>query len=297
MRDQLACLVDAGCLRMILSPKDDPRTWLLPGAKRPPLQARLLYYDLTTSQYALLRSMLENAPEGGLWEASPETYAETSGVSVRHQYNLIHGWNRNGRHTPGFLESGVLTLVRKAQRLPRPKPAAYKFNEFKLRLRPELLSRLEAGVQQTLPGIRRLGEPAEDPPNRQPLPPKSATVADDSNATTSKPLIQERRRDSTRATSCFSLDARPTLEQVKTYCQQPNKGVDPQRWFDHYSANGWKIGPNAMMDWQASVRTWERNGASHGNGFGASKQTGAFHRSEVDYGGYDEYDNNPKPKL
>jgi hypothetical protein len=203
---------------MSLSPKDDPRTWLVPGSRevpRPPLHARLLYYDLTKSQYLLLRAMNEHAPEGALWEASPETYAETSRVSVRHQFNLIHGWDTvdkrppgfigpmNARHTPGFLESGVLTLVRKARRLPHPKPAAYKFNEFKLRLKPELLARLEAGVQQTLPGIRRPGEAAEETPNRQPLPttagncchddrqplpPQSATIADDSKAFNSRAL-------------------------------------------------------------------------------------------------------------
>jgi hypothetical protein len=195
---------------MSLSPKDDPRTWLLPGARRPPLHARLHYYDLTKSQLVLLRAMNEHAPEGALWEASAETYAETSGVSVRHQYNLIHGWNRNGRHTDGFLETGVLTEVRKAQRLPRPRPAAYKFNEFALRLRPKLLARLEAGVQQTLEGVLNrkplptvAGNRCHD--DRQPLPPRSATVADDSKATTST-TIQERERDSTTATRSLSLD-------------------------------------------------------------------------------------------
>ena len=30
------------------------------------------------------------------------------------------------------------------------------------------------------------------------------------------------------------------------------------RWFDYYTANGWKVGKNAMKDWRAAVRTWER---------------------------------------
>jgi hypothetical protein len=205
---------------MSLSPKDDPRTWLIPGVKRPPLQARLLYYELTKSERALLRAMVEHAPEGAPMEASPETYAETSGLSVRHIWNLIHGWNRNGRHTAGLLERRILTEQSEAKRWPHPKPAVYTFNEFALRLRPRVLARLEAGVQQTLPGIRRPGEPVEDTSNRQPLPaivgnrchddrqplpPQSATVADDSKATTSK-TIQERERDSTTASRSLSLD-------------------------------------------------------------------------------------------
>jgi hypothetical protein len=125
---------------MSLSPKDDPRTWLLPGPRRiprPPQQARLLYYDLTTSERALLRAMIEHAPEGALMEASPETYAERSGVSQRHIYNLIHGWDdKGGRHHPGFLERHILDCKRKAKRGPHPKSAAYIFNEWALRLLP-----------------------------------------------------------------------------------------------------------------------------------------------------------------
>ena len=49
----------------------------------------------------------------------------------------------------------------------------------------------------------------------------------------------------------------PTLEEVKAYCQERGKGVDPQRWIDHYMAKGWMIGKNRMRDWKAAVRTWE----------------------------------------
>lgn len=56
---------------------------------------------------------------------------------------------------------------------------------------------------------------------------------------------------------------RPTLEDVQAYCAERNKGVDAQKWFDYYSANGWKVGKNPMKDWKAAVRTWER-GDSNG---------------------------------
>jgi hypothetical protein len=149
---------------MSLSPKDDPRTWPIPGPRevpKPRLQARLLYYDLTKSQRALLRAMVEHAPEGALFEASLETYAETSGLSVRHIWNLIHGWKRNGHRTPGLLELKILECKREARRGPvrnrrrggsfyTSRPAAYVFNEWALQLRPELIKRLEAGVQQPL---------------------------------------------------------------------------------------------------------------------------------------------------
>jgi hypothetical protein len=52
--------------------------------------------------------------------------------------------------------------------------------------------------------------------------------------------------------------ARPTLEQVKAYCLERQNTVDPEKWFNHYSANGWKVGRNPMRDWRAAVRTWEQ---------------------------------------
>lgn len=51
---------------------------------------------------------------------------------------------------------------------------------------------------------------------------------------------------------------KPTFEEVQAYCQERKNNVDVARWFDYYTANGWKVGKNAMKDWRAAVRTWER---------------------------------------
>ena len=63
---------------------------------------------------------------------------------------------------------------------------------------------------------------------------------------------------------------KPTLDEVSAYCEerQRTKGtekrnpVDPERFFTYYESNGWKVGRNAMKDWRAAVRTWERNSFS-----------------------------------
>jgi hypothetical protein len=67
----------------------------------------------------------------------------------------------------------------------------------------------------------------------------------------------------------------PTQDEVVAYCRERNKGVDPEAWFDHYSANGWKVGKSGlpMRDWQAAIRTWERNGFSNGKGSSNGKQS------------------------
>ena len=50
----------------------------------------------------------------------------------------------------------------------------------------------------------------------------------------------------------------PDIEDVKLYCQDRANGVNAQKWMDHYQAKGWLIGKNKMKDWQAAVRTWEK---------------------------------------
>lgn len=57
----------------------------------------------------------------------------------------------------------------------------------------------------------------------------------------------------------------PTVEEVAAYCRERKNNVDPQKFVDYYTANGWKVGRNNMKDWRAAVRTWERNGFSNGN--------------------------------
>lgn len=52
---------------------------------------------------------------------------------------------------------------------------------------------------------------------------------------------------------------KPTLEEVVAYCEERNKGVNPNQWYDHYTSNGWKVGKTPMKDWKAAIRTWEHN--------------------------------------
>ena len=52
---------------------------------------------------------------------------------------------------------------------------------------------------------------------------------------------------------------KPTLEEVTEYCKIRQNTINPMAFIDHYESNGWKVGKNAMKDWQAAVRTWERH--------------------------------------
>ena len=48
----------------------------------------------------------------------------------------------------------------------------------------------------------------------------------------------------------------PTVEAVRQYCTAKGIGIDPQRFVDYYTANGWMVGRTKMKDWTAAVRTW-----------------------------------------
>lgn len=52
--------------------------------------------------------------------------------------------------------------------------------------------------------------------------------------------------------------APPTVDQVREYCEERSNTVNPQRFVDYYSSNGWMVGKNKMKDWKAAVRTWEQ---------------------------------------
>ena len=52
--------------------------------------------------------------------------------------------------------------------------------------------------------------------------------------------------------------SKPSLDDVKNYCNGRNNKVDPEAFINYYDSVGWKVGKNKMRDWKAAVRTWER---------------------------------------
>lgn len=52
----------------------------------------------------------------------------------------------------------------------------------------------------------------------------------------------------------------PTVEQAREYFS--DKGYmesEAERFVDHFTANGWKVGKSPMKDWKAAARNWMRN--------------------------------------
>lgn len=55
---------------------------------------------------------------------------------------------------------------------------------------------------------------------------------------------------------------KPTLAEVRAYCQEKGFTFSPEDWYYHYESNGWKVGKAPMKDWKASCRYWQRQQGS-----------------------------------
>jgi predicted phage replisome organizer len=50
----------------------------------------------------------------------------------------------------------------------------------------------------------------------------------------------------------------PLVSEIEAYCKERNNKVNAQHFFDWYQSKGWMVGKNKMVDWRATVRTWEQ---------------------------------------
>ena len=52
---------------------------------------------------------------------------------------------------------------------------------------------------------------------------------------------------------------RPTLEEVEAFAGERGRSREyAEKFYDHYSAVGWRMGRSPIIDWQAAFRTWEK---------------------------------------
>ena len=108
-----------------------------------------------------------------------------------------------------------------------------------------------------------------------------------------KEIKREKEIDSSASTTTQRKRfEKPTLSEIKAYCIERGNKVDAQHFFDYYESNGWRVGKNSMKNWQAAVRTWEKN--SYTNTTKQTKKTNTeqtldaiykvMNESEVEYG-------------
>lgn len=81
---------------------------------------------------------------------------------------------------------------------------------------------------------------------------------------------------------------KPTLSQITQYCLERNNNVNAEQFYDYYESNGWKVGKNAMKDWKAAVRTWEKNNYNKPAKSNKQNAIDVVNKLMREYGGEDE---------
>ena len=52
--------------------------------------------------------------------------------------------------------------------------------------------------------------------------------------------------------------SKPSVEEIKAYCDERGNNIDPYEFYDFYESKNWFVGKSKMKDWKACIRTWER---------------------------------------
>lgn len=81
---------------------------------------------------------------------------------------------------------------------------------------------------------------------------------------------------------------KPSISDIKQYCMERNNNVNAEQFYDHYESNGWKVGKNAMKDWKAAVRTWEKNNYNKPAKSNKQNAIDVVNKLMREYGGEDE---------
>jgi len=101
------------------------------------------------------------------------------------------------------------------------------------------------------------GDKADFPPHLHP----QNNGASIPNTLINIPNPNKRYRGATKNKPKKERFRKPTLEEVKAYCNEAGLNIDPQAFWDYYEANGWVQGRSRkpIQNWKAAVRLWAQN--------------------------------------
>lgn len=70
-------------------------------------------------------------------------------------------------------------------------------------------------------------------------------------------LLSKKKKNENEEKTQTNIFKKPTLEEVKKYCEERNNNINAEYFIDFYDSKDWMVGKNKMKDWKACVRTWE----------------------------------------
>jgi hypothetical protein len=116
--------------------------------------------------------------------------------------------------------------------------------------------RLEQSQRGVTSAEKRFAKNGTAQPNRTNLEPPLEPPLEPTSNQSNNPTIQQSIKPTIEKTSKRFVP--PTLDELTAYAKEAGM-PDPQRWMDHYTSNGWKVGKSKMVDWKACVRNWARS--------------------------------------
>ena len=69
-----------------------------------------------------------------------------------------------------------------------------------------------------------------------------------------KEVEEEQQQTTTTKSKRFK---KPTIEEIKAYCDERKNGINAEYFFNYYESKEWVVGKTPMKNWKAAVRTWE----------------------------------------
>lgn len=125
--------------------------------------------------------------------------------------------------------------------------------------------------------------------NDKPIAGDNRPIADDSKAITddSRPIADDNRpitEDSLSVSVSDSVSVsvkenkarakRPTLEEVRAYCEERGNKVDPEAFVAYYDSQNWKkANGQPLTNWKSAVVTWEKREQERNKAAPAKKNT------------------------
>lgn len=81
---------------------------------------------------------------------------------------------------------------------------------------------------------------------------------------------------------------KPTVDEVKAYCDERSNSIDAEAFVNFYESKGWMVGKNPMKDWRAAVRTWERSRTATSSAPVKKNSFNSHEQHKYDYNKLDE---------
>lgn len=69
---------------------------------------------------------------------------------------------------------------------------------------------------------------------------------------------EEEQQQTTTTTTKSKRFKKPTVDEIRAYCQERKNGIDAEYFYNYYESKGWLVGKSPMKSWKAAVVTWEK---------------------------------------